>query len=311
MTLRPLNLFLAFAICFSLQIVFVHRADAAEVCTPPSKPIKYTIQSGEDFYTVLKNFGLDPVIGSGGSLEQLQNINNIPNQTQAESGKEIVMPFKCEEMILGWRIIDKGEYRLITAEKLDQKNSSLAKVKTEDLSPDKKTVNILNKDIPDENEVDLEKIDDSATDVSDALRYRMICNGEWTGTECITRYSAIYATGSAWYNRYDGVDRTTGGEGTLLSKLNPEIGFGWNNYWNSRFRTDLSVTIMNNDIHPEVRERPIEQSKKILNSFSFDARYEIGKLAFKAGLSQRERLFYRFAQSNIFLQQYFNCLTSI
>ena len=303
MTLRCLNFILTVATCFSIPMLFAHQVHAAEVCTPPPKPIKYTIQSGEDFYSVLKNFGLDPVIGSGGSLEQLQKMNNIPDQTQAESGREIVMPFKCEEKILGWRIIDKVAYRLITSEKLDQTNSSLAKVKSENLSPDKKTVSILNKDIPDDNQVDLEKVDDSSTDVSDALRYRMICNGEWTGTECITRYSALYATGSAFYNRYDGVDRTTGGEGTLLSKLNPEVGFGWNNYWNARFRTDLYATILNNDIHPEVRERPIEQSKKILNSFAFDARYEIGKLALKAGLSQRDRLFYRFAQSNIFLQQ--------
>lgn len=303
MTLRPLKFLLTVATCFSLQSIFLQQIYAAEVCTPPPKPIKYTIRSGEDFYSVLKNFGLDPVIGAGGSLERLQKMNNMPDQSQAENGTEILMPIKCEEKLLGWRIIDRGAYRLITSEKLDQNNSSQAKVNSETLSPDKKTVNILNKDIPDDNQVDLEKVDDSSTDVSDALRYRMICNGEWTGTECITRYSALFVTGSAWYDRYDGVDRTTGGEGTLLSKLNPEVGFGWNNYWNSHFRTDLNTTIMNNDIHPEVRERPIEQSKKILNSFTFDARYELGKWGIKGGISQRERLFYRFAQSNIALQQ--------
>lgn len=302
MTPRTVKFILTHATYFMLLLIISPKIEAAEICTAPQKPVKYTIKSGEDFYSVLKNFGLDPVIGAGGSLERLQKINNLPDQTQAENGREVLLPIQCEEKLIGWRVIDKGAYRLITSEKLDQKNSSLTKVESENLSPDKKTIAILNKDMPDENKVDLDTVDDSQTDVSDALRYRMICNGEWTGTECITRYSALYASGSAFYNRYDGVDRTTGGEGTLLSKLNPEIGFGWNNYWNSHFRTDLGVTMLNNDIHPEVRERPIEQSKKVLNSFNADASYEIGKWGIRGGISQRERLFYRFAQQNLALQ---------
>lgn len=296
--LRHLFDFTALILIF-LQVIFVQKINAAEVCTPLAKQTRYSIQSGEDFYSILKNFGLEPVIGDGGSLEALQKINNMPNQTSAEVGTELVMPFKCEEQVVGWRVIDKGEYRLITNELID-KTKADKKVKSENIGSDKKTTDILNKDIPGNQQVDLDGVKPDE-DVSEALRYRMICDGEWTGTECITRYSALYVTAGAWYNRYDGTDRTTGGQGVLLSKLNPEIGLGWNNYWTENFRTDLGFSIINNDIHPEIRERPIEQSKKTLNTFLADARYETGKWGFKLGLEQKERLFYRFLVQNIVL----------
>jgi hypothetical protein len=281
-------------IVFSLmQLIFLQQTHA-EVCSKIAKPVKYSIRSGEDFYSILKNFGLDPVIGAGGSLDRLQTINKLVDQTSVEAGTEILIPFTCEEQLVGWRVIDKGPYRLITSEKIDKSTVPSGKVKTENIGPDDKTADILNKAMPGD-DVDLDNVGDNTADVSEALRYRMICDGEWTGTECITRYSTLYVTGGAWYNRYDGVDRTTGGAGTLLSKLNPEVGFGWSNYWSESFRTDFSFSIINNEIHPEVRERPIEQSKKTLNTLNAHARYEVGRWGVKAGITQRERLFYRFA----------------
>lgn len=190
-----------------------------------TKPVKYSIKSGEDFYSILKYFELDPVMGQGGSFERLQIMNKFTNQNTVQAGTEIMMPFKCEEQVMRWRVIDRGEYRLITTERLDKTDPNAAKIKSENISPDQKTSNILNNDMP--GGVDLDAVDtDQSTDISEALRYRMICDGEWTGTECITRYSALYLAGGAWYNRYDGVDVVTGGSGTLLSKLNPEFGFG-------------------------------------------------------------------------------------
>lgn len=300
MTEVRLKYIYSFLILIFLQIIFLQKIDAAEICTPLTKQTRYSVQNGEDFYSVLKNFGLEPVIGDGGSLEALQKINNMPNQTAAEPGNEIIMPFKCEEQLVGWRVIDKGTYRLITSEKIGKTTGTDGKVKTENLGNDQKTTDILNKDIPGGTQVDLDSVGPTE-EVSEALRYRMICDGEWTGTECITRYSTIFVTGAAWYNRYDGTDRTTGGQGVLLSKLNPEIGFGWNNYWTENFRTDLYFSVINNDIHPEIRERPIEQSKKTLNTFSANARFEVGKWGFSAGIQQRERLFYRFLVQNIVL----------
>jgi hypothetical protein len=284
-----------------MQIIFYEKI-YAEICTPLAKQTKYVIRSGEDFYSILKNFGLEPVNGDGGSLELLQKANNRQGETVSEVGSEIILPFKCEENLVGWRIIDKGAYRLITSERVDKTSSTDSKkVKSENIGEDKRTDAILNKDLPGASEVDLDEVNNPSEEVSDALRYRMICDGEWTGTECITRYSTIYAIGGAWYNRYDGTDNTTGGQGILLSKLNPEVGLGWNNYWTENFRTDLSFSIINNDIHPEVRERPIEQSKKTLNTFVADARFEVGKWGFSGGLAQRERLFYRFIVQNIVL----------
>lgn len=293
---RSLSLFLFFV----LQLIFAQHINA-QVCTNPVKPTKYTIRSGEDFYSILKNFDLSPVMGSGGSLEKLQNINKLVNQNTVEAGTEVMIPFSCEEELIGWRVIDKGEYRLITSEKIEKTDPSKNKIKTEVIGAvDSQTNAIINNAIP-ESAVDLDQVTTDNTDISDALRYRMICEGEWTGTECITRYSAIYAIGGAWYNRYDGIDRTTQGNGVLLSKLNPETGLGWTQYWNENLRSDLSFSIISNDIHPEVREVPIVQSKKIMNTINADLRYEKGKWGVKFGITQRERLFYRFNPDNIYI----------
>jgi hypothetical protein len=142
------------------QINFLQKIDAAEACTKPLKQIRYTIQNGEDFYSILKNFGLEPVIGDDGSLEALLKINNMHNHATAKTGNEIIMPFNCEKQLLDWRVIDKGVYRLITSEKIDKTKVSNGVVKTENigskdpvrlqnLGVDQTTIDILNKNIPD------------------------------------------------------------------------------------------------------------------------------------------------------------------
>lgn len=285
---------------FLLFFIFTANINAAEICTPVIKPTRYSIQSGEDLYSILKNFKLEPVSGSGGSLEVLQKINNMAQQTTAEPGTEVIIPFKCEEQLIGWRTINKGSYRLITSERIDKDTAKDLSINTETLGADEKTIDILNDQMPGDAAADA-KEGETSEDISEALRYRMICEGEWTGTECITRYSTLFILGSAWYNRYDGTDRTTGGQGVLLSKLNPEIAFGWNNYWTENFRTELQFSIINNALQPEARERPISQDKKILNTFSAGIRYEVSKWGYKIGIEQRERLFYRFFAENIVL----------
>ncbi len=277
---------------FSLHLLSVNSANA-QACSKVSKPVKYTMRSGDDFFSLLKTFNLEPVIGAGGSLERLQQANNLIDQTTTQTGSEILIPFNCEEQLLGWRLIDRGEDRLITTEKL-LKTSPNQAVSAEPIKPETKTKEILDNAMPTDDSVDLDTIKETNTDISEALRYRMICNGEWTGTECITRYSAIFAIGGAWYNRYNGVDRTTGGEGTLLTKANPQFGLGWTNYWNKNLRTDLSFSVANSNMLDDVRGLTIDQAKKSLNYINAQLRYEIGKWGVKAGISQRERLFYRF-----------------
>lgn len=284
---------------FLLVLFFSANARAVEICTPVTKQVRYAIQSGEDFYSILKNFKLDPVSGSGGSLEALQKINSMPEQTTAEPGTEVIIPLKCEEQLIGWRTINKGSYRLITSERIDQDSLADTSIKAETLSTDEKTIDILNQQMP--GEVLEDSKEGTTEDISEALRYRMICEGEWTGTECITRYSTLFVLGSAWFNRYDGTDRTTGGQGVLLSKLNPEIAFGWNNYWTENFKTELQFSILNNALQPEARERPISQDKKILNTFNAGVSYEFGKWGVNVGVQQRDRLFYRFFADNIVL----------
>jgi hypothetical protein len=270
----------------------------ADVCTPLIKSTKYILKENEKVSDVLQKFRLEPVFGEDGNLEKILKQNNLQDQDRIAAGTEISLPFNCEEDARGWKMIDRGSDRLIYLEK------SKLKIGEVD-SPsdvDKTATDIINKDIQNEKGTNLDGTGEN-TEVSEALRYRMICEGEWTGTECVTRYSTLFVLGGTWYNRYDGSDATTGADGVLLSKLNPEVGFGWTNYWTENFRTTLSFSILNNDIHPEVRERPIEQSKKIVNSINAEMKYEAGPWGFTIGMSQTEKLFYRFFQQNIFLNE--------
>lgn len=284
---------LVFAIIYfcSVQKIF------ADVCSPVAKSTKYTLKENEKVSDVLRQFGLEPILGENGLLEKILQQNNVQDQDQIPASTEISVPFSCEEQTKGYKMVDRGGDRLITLDRLDTKLPGVT-------DSSKKTMDIINGDkTPGENPempADAQGLDENG-EVSEALRYRMICEGEWTGSECISRYSTIFVTGGAWYNRYDGTDATTGASGVLLSKLNPEIGVGWNNYWFENFRTSLNFTVFYNDIHPEVRERPIEQSKKTINSLNADVRYETGPFGFIFGVSQTEKLFYRFFQQNIVL----------
>lgn len=147
----------------------------------------------------------------------------------------------------------------------------------------------------------IEPITDAPPEMSEALRYRMICDGEWTGTECVTRYSTLFVTLSGWYKRYDGIDPAvqTNNKGLLLSKLNPQAGIGWYNYWTENFKTELYATYEQSQLLPEAREIPIDQNKKYLGSFQLGARYESGAWGIGVGYRQYDKLFYRFRFSGL------------
>lgn len=287
---------------------FLQKSNA-DVCTPVLKPTKYVVQKGDHIAEVLRLFKLEPVFGSGESLEKLLKMNSLADQDLIQPRDEITLPFSCEQETHAWRMIDRGEDRLITLQPVIIKTKttlgSVPVTETEAKTTEQKNeaLEIIQNDVATEKQIDTESTGLPSEEMSEALRYRMICEGEWTGTECITRYSAIYLMGGAWYSRYDAIDATTKGEGTLLSKLNPELGFGWYNYWFENFRTNLGLSYINNEIHPEVRERPIEQNRKGIASVFADARYETGPFGFSLGLTQTEKLFYRFSQQNIVIFQ--------
>lgn len=168
--------------------------------------------------------------------------------------------------------------------------------------------NIVQSQVDQQNKVeipaDVEAAYKNQDNISEALRYRMICDGEWTGTECITRYTAIYAGFGGYNNRYDGVDSspTTANQlrnGLLLSKLNPAAFFGWNNYWNNNFETILHAELQQSNMLPDVTNVPIENGNKLLTSFSAEARYEIGRWGAGVGFKQFDKLYYIFNFDNL------------
>ncbi len=267
----------------------------ADVCTPLTKSTKYIVQNNEKISDVLKKFKLEPVFGEGGNLEKILAQQNVQDEDRISAGTEVALPFSCEQDVTVWKLIDRGGDRLVRLEKV----SSKVNMNESDKESSRNAIDIINRDSPTEKDIGGDGT--NSGEISEALRYRMICEGEWTGTECITRYSTLFVLGGMWYNRYDGTDATTNASGVLLSKLNPELGFGWTNYWFPEFRTTLSFSLINNDIHPEVRERPIEQSKKVITSINAEAKYEVGPYGFTFGIGQTEKLFYRFFQQNIIL----------
>jgi uncharacterized ubiquitin-like protein YukD len=312
-------------VLIAASLFFVRPAFSTEICTPLLKTTKYKVEKGDHIALVLRKFGLDPVFTKSGSLSKLLKMNQIENQDLIEPASELVMPFACEEQIVNYVTVDKGEYRLVT---LDQKiqtqiamPQATASQKVDTVLPTPEFVALENKakivseeqkltDIlkPDGTAVvnepkDIELENKTADEISEALRYRMICEGEWTGTQCVTRYSVLYVEGSGWYNRYDGTDPVapdgTNNKGLLLSKLNPQIKGGWHNYWTENFKTDFSVSVQNSAILPEAREIPIEQDKKILSTIHAEARYEFGALGVGIGLQNYDKLFYRFRFSGL------------
>lgn len=138
-------------------------------------------------------------------------------------------------------------------------------------------------------------------EVSDALRYRMICEGEWDGDQCIPRISILYASLSGWFNRYDGTDPSVSvnNQGVLLSRFNPELTLGWSHYWLKNVKSRFQASFKKNSMLPEAREVPIEQDEKVLTDFLAEIRYETGVWGFGLGFKQFDKLFYRFRFSGL------------
>lgn len=303
-----LNYLLMVSVTF---LIFVQKANA-DVCTPLKKTTKYLIKKSDSVASVLRLLDLEPVFGSGGSLQNLLKINNLKNPNSIEPGNEIVIPFPCEEKAVMWTLIDRGEDRLVTLEKVEKStgtsggSSTLIAPSVAEISPpvkppepiEQKTIDIINEDKPTEPQISTEGAP-SEDNVSEALRYRMICDGEWTGTECITRYSVFYIAGIGSYYRYDGIDATTNDTAVLLSKFNPGLNLGWANYWFENFKTELGFSFQNLAINEEARGRPIDQDKKMISNFYGLAKYELGRLGFSIGLAQMDKVFYRFYKENI------------
>ena len=268
----------------------------ADVCTPLKKPTKYLVKKSDYIASILRLLDLEPVFGNNGSLLQLIKINNLPNIDVIEPGMEIQIPFPCEEKAIVWNLTDRDQDRLIALEKsnVNASSSSTATVLVEKENseavvapPEKveqKTIEILNDDKITGTEVSTDGAP-SEDKVSEALRYRMICDGEWTGTECITRYSVVYLAGIGTYYRYDGIDATTNDSAVLLSKFNPGVNFGWANYWFENFKTDLGFSVNYLSINEEARGRPIDQSKKIISNLYAFAKYLAVLAALFAGLA--------------------------
>lgn len=327
-----------FRLCSGLLILALAQvcatdtfAQSAVACTPLTKPIRYVVQKGDYPAAILRKFELEPVFTKKGSMPELLKINKFANPNVIEPKSEILLPFKCEEQAQKWTLVNREKDRLVTAVKIsDQSAVPSGLAATAPLSFESKpgtTVPVIDELLPSKpvepdtkvattdvkldevlkpvdvkgQPVDVELANLKPEEISEALRYRMICEGEWTGTECISRYSTVYLTFGGWYNRYDGKDpsATTNNEGLLLSKLNPELGIGWTNYWNENIKTRTGLTLQNSEILPEARDIPITQDKKLLTGLMGEARYEKGAWGVGGGVRQFDKLFYRFNLSGL------------
>jgi len=313
--------FLHLGIASFLFCQIVWAADPT--CTAVLKTTKYKVKKGDHIALILRKLKLEPVFDSDGSLSQLLKLNHLANQNLIEPNTEIIIPFSCEEQIQSWVTLDKENYRLINidaSDKLDTKKTDLADSNIENViqaeSPTLLTAEPIPKIITEDQNLkdilrpetaakpnDTEIENKNPEEISEALRYRMICEGEWTGTQCITRYSTVFVSGSGWFNRYDGIDPVapggTNNQGLLLSRLNPQFDFGWQNYWTENVKTELSAGVQNSELLPEAREIPIEQDKKILSHIYGEARYESGAFGYGIGLKNYDKLFYRFRFSGL------------
>jgi LysM repeat protein len=285
-------------------------------CSPVLKLTKYKVQKGDHIAAILRTLQLEPVFGANKSLSQLLKINNLVDPNLIEPGQELAVPFKCEEQIGLWQTEDRENDRLLFRRNQafvsravpptlpEVTPSEVKKVDTNSVAVLDTTNSIIQQNSPTE-EIPRKNIDQSIDEVpveiSEALRYRMICDGEWTGTQCVTRYSTLFIDVSGWYNRYDGVDPsvTDNNQGVLLSRLNPELGAGWYNYWTENLKTELHASMQNSTLLPEAREIPLQQGKKFLGSFKASLRYELGSWGLGVFVRQYEKQFYRFSFSGL------------
>lgn len=293
------------------SVVLVEAAPVKAICSPLVKTTKYKIQKGEHAAAVLRKFDLEPVFGNSGSMKDLLKINNFKNFNVISPGTIVTLPFHCEEEVNPYKIIqEEKEFRFVTWEKLPASDAQATPVLVEPVipsAPEKPTdkfSDIVAK--PAEEQIqDVEAANKSQDNISEALRYRMICEGEWTGSECITRYSAIFANIGGYNNRYDGVDSNAAPgaqkDGLLLSKLNLAAGFGWNNYWNENVKTILYAELQNNQMLPDIKSVPIEGGDRLLTSLQAEARYEKGNWGVGLGFRQFDKLYYVFNFQNLIL----------
>ena len=107
-----------FLLIILIFLAFVQETNA-DVCTPLNRTTKYVVKKSETIASVLRTLGLEPVFGSGGNLQKLLEVNNLKNPNLIEPGTEIVIPFTCEEQVLGWKLFNREEDRLILLEKPD------------------------------------------------------------------------------------------------------------------------------------------------------------------------------------------------
>ncbi|AZZ37913.1 hypothetical protein CIK05_14255 [Bdellovibrio sp. qaytius] len=286
-----------------LATLSVEAAQVKPICTPVIKTTKYRMLKGDYPAAILRKFGLEPVFGKKGSINTLLKINNFKNPNVIEPGTVVILPFDCEQEVMPFKVIvNEKEYREITTEKVLTTSTPVSGT----VAP------AINAEVPVEkpdafgqivggkptDEQDVEATGKSQDNISEALRYRMICEGEWTGSECITRYSSIFANFGAYNNRYDGVDSNAAPgkqkNGLLLSKLNLAAGFGWNNYWNENVKTVLQLELQNNQMLPDIKSVPIDGGDRLLTSLQAEARYEKGSWGIGLGLRQFDKLYYVF-----------------
>ena len=291
--------------------VVAEAAPVMPVCSPVVKTTKYRMLKGDYPAAVLRKFGLEPVFGNKGSMNVLLKINKFKNPDLVDPGTVITLPFDCEQEVAPFKVVvNEKDYREITTEKVPLTEVKAEAPPAEPLpvvapleKPD--TFNQIVGKPAEEQMQDVEAGSKSQDNISEALRYRMICEGEWTGSECITRYSAIFANLGGYNNRYDGVDSNAAPgaqkDGLLLSKLNLAAGFGWNNYWNENVKTILYAELQNNQMLPDIKSVPIEGGDRLLTSLSAEARYEKGNWGIGVGLRQFDKLYYVFNFANLIL----------
>lgn len=284
--------------------IVVEAAPVQPVCSPVVKTTKYRMLKGDYPAAILRKFGLEPVFGNKGSMNVLLKINKLKNPDIIDPGMIINLPFDCEQEVMPFKVLEnEKEYRIITTEKVLATNT----VTEIPVAAPEKPADPFNQIVgkSDEQMQDIEATSKSQDNISEALRYRMICEGEWTGSECITRYSSIFTSLGGYNNRYDGVDSNAAPgaqkDGLLLSKLNLAAGFGWNNYWNENVKTILYAELQNNQMLPDIKSVPIEGGDRLLTSLSAEARYEKGNWGIGIGLRQFDKLYYVFNFANLVL----------
>ena len=307
-------------------ITFAETLFAQQNCSLLEQPTYYRIKKGDHVAAILRKLGLNPVFGNSGSLNNFLKLNNLANINVISPGNTLRIPFNCEEQVTKWNTTQFEDGRLLqhlseytitlkpapkttvkSAEELPEVTDKMPELKKieEPTSSDPEMKTILKNQAENVDQApDIEANKKSQDNISEALRYRMICDGEWTGTECISRYSTIYTTFGGWNNRYDGVDsRSAPGQqrdGLLLSKFNPAVGFGWDNYWNENIKTTLYADLQYSSLLPDIKQIPIENDKKVLSSVQAEVRYEQGRWGAGLGYRQFDKLYYVFNFQQLF-----------